>query len=38
MDNQFWSAIVVASKGLDNGNLDELFALIDRLTDSGSKD
>lgn len=26
-----WSAIVVANKGLQNGNLDELFTLIDTL-------
>jgi len=27
-----WSAIVVANKSLENGDLDELYALIDRLS------
>ena len=31
-EDGLWSAIVVASKGLDNGSLDELFALIDTLS------
>jgi hypothetical protein len=31
-EESFWSAIVVASKGLENGNLDELYALIDTLS------
>lgn len=31
-EDGLWSAIVVASKGLQNGNLDELFTLIDNLS------
>lgn len=31
-EESFWSAIVVASKGLENGSLDELYALIDTLS------
>lgn len=31
-EESFWRAIVVASKGLDNGSLDELYALIDTLS------
>jgi hypothetical protein len=31
-EESLWSAIVVASKGLENGNLDELYALIDTLS------
>lgn len=31
-EDGLWSAIVVASKGLENGNLDELYALIDTLS------
>jgi hypothetical protein len=31
-EESLWRAIVVASKGLENGNLDELYALIDTLS------
>ncbi|MDX2242367.1 MAG: hypothetical protein NW224_16910 [Leptolyngbyaceae cyanobacterium bins.302] len=31
-EDGLWSAIVVASKGLQNGSLDELFTLIDNLS------
>lgn len=31
-EDGLWSAIVVASNGLDNGSLDELFTLIENLS------